>query len=59
MKKQGKEMKKHTNNTRGEVNIGDITHIRLSNIDLSKVDCKILTLIVVEKKEYMIAHPSY
>ena len=45
-------MKKRANLVRSEINVGDIIQIPLSNINVVKVVCKYLTLIVVEKKEF-------
>ena len=59
IKKWDEEIKKCTNNMRGEVNISGIAQILLRNIDLSKADCKILNLIVIEKKEHKKVLLSY
>ena len=51
--KQGKQMKKRADFSHRAINISNIIQILLSNIDISKVDNKSLTLLVVEKKTYL------
>ena len=42
-------MTNKANKLTGNVNVGDIIQISLSNIDVFKVDIKNLTLVIVEK----------
>ena len=39
--------------------MGDVIQIPLSNVNIAKVDCKFLTLIVIEKKEFKKVPPIY
>ena len=50
-------MKKRANLIRGKINVIDVIQIPLSNINIAKVDCKYLTLIVIEKKEFKKVQP--
>ena len=43
-------MKNRANTLYDNIDISNVVQIPLSNIDMSKVDCKTLTLLVVEKK---------
>ena len=36
----------------GSINAGDITQVWVSMVDLAKIDCKDLTLMVVEEKTF-------
>ena len=49
---QGRSMKLRAKKVAGEVNDGDIVQIPLSDVDCTKVDGKVLTLVVVETIRY-------
>ena len=46
-------MKRIVNLSHSNINIGDVVQIPISNIDLSEVENKVLTLLVVKKKIYL------
>ena len=52
MTKQGRAMTNKANKLKGNVNVGDVVQILLSNVNVSKVDIKNLTLVIVEKIQY-------
>ena len=52
LQKQGRAMKLRASKHGGEIEVGSIVQVPLADVDCTKVDGKVLTLVVVEKVTY-------